>query len=155
VDHIDYSNIPFGWCAVWALGSYNLKKGGHLVLWPVKKVIQFPPGSLIFVPSGSCRHSNTRIRLHEQRFSFTQYTLGGLFYWVDHGYQTEEKYLDSLDKEGLLKNEKERQERWRIGVGLFSSLEDFNIGEVSRANRVGKLKLSNEFLSTSHPTFPN
>ncbi|KAK7434984.1 hypothetical protein VKT23_019889 [Stygiomarasmius scandens] len=124
-DHIDYANLLFGWCSIWSLGSFNPQKGGHLILWDLKLVIQFPPGSLIFIPSGVCRHSNTRIRSHETRFSFTQFSAGGLFRWVDHGYQTEEKYLLSLKtRKQKDKAEKERLACWQMGIGLLSTLDE-------------------------------
>ncbi|KAK7447346.1 hypothetical protein VKT23_014056 [Stygiomarasmius scandens] len=124
LDHIDYGNLPFGWCSVYSLGSFDPDKGGHLVLWDLKLVIRFPPGSLIFIPSGVCRHSNTRIRKHERRFSWTQFSAGGLFRWVDHGFQTEEYYQASLrttkQKEQM---RVEKEQRWKMGVDLLQKLE--------------------------------
>ncbi|KAE9386541.1 hypothetical protein BT96DRAFT_784538, partial [Gymnopus androsaceus JB14] len=90
--HIDFSNLPFLWCWIWALGWYNWKKGGHLVLWDLKLVVEFPPGSLIAIPSGVCRHGKTAMLRKETWYSFTQYSSGGNFHWVDHGFQTEEAY---------------------------------------------------------------
>jgi len=51
------------------------------------------------------RHSNISIRPGGDRYSFTQYTAGGLFQWVDHGYQTEEAY-----KKGWTKARKQAEE---------------------------------------------
>src|ERR1700753_3538299 len=41
--HRDMMNLSWGWCSVTALGNYAHPKGGHLVLWDVGVVIQFPP----------------------------------------------------------------------------------------------------------------
>ena len=41
--HRDHANLPFGWCAITALGNYDYKKGSHLVLWDLGLVIEFPP----------------------------------------------------------------------------------------------------------------
>jgi hypothetical protein len=73
-DHVNYRNLPFDWCAITALGMFNPTLGGHLVLWDLKIVIEFPPGSTILISSGAIRHSNIAIRQSETRYSFTQYT---------------------------------------------------------------------------------
>ncbi|THU76661.1 hypothetical protein K435DRAFT_587864, partial [Dendrothele bispora CBS 962.96] len=44
LEHIDYINYIYGWCAVTALGNFDYRKGGHLVLWDLGLVIEFPPG---------------------------------------------------------------------------------------------------------------
>ncbi|KAH9920702.1 uncharacterized protein B0H18DRAFT_1086333 [Fomitopsis serialis] len=44
LDHRDCGNLPFGWCAISALGDFDPQQGGHLVLWDLKLVIEFPPG---------------------------------------------------------------------------------------------------------------
>ncbi|PBK59481.1 hypothetical protein ARMSODRAFT_991148 [Armillaria solidipes] len=59
--HTDSGNLPFGWCAITALGRFNYHCGGHLVLWDLKLVIDFPPGSTILIPLAILRHSNTNI----------------------------------------------------------------------------------------------
>ncbi|KAI0043347.1 hypothetical protein FA95DRAFT_1469723, partial [Auriscalpium vulgare] len=40
--HRDHLNVPYGWCAVTALGSYDHRRGGHLILWELGLVIEFP-----------------------------------------------------------------------------------------------------------------
>ncbi|KAI0037901.1 hypothetical protein FA95DRAFT_1506343 [Auriscalpium vulgare] len=87
--HRDYYNVPYGWCAITALGNYDPQHGGHLILWDLKLVIEFPPGSTILIPSALLTHSNTPVRPGETRRSFTQYCAGGLMRWHSHGLQTE------------------------------------------------------------------
>ena len=87
--HRDMKNLAFGWCAVTALGQFDFKQGGHLILWDTKLIIEFPAGSTIFLPSAILNHSNTPIQSGERRSSFTQYTAGGLFQWVDNGCKTD------------------------------------------------------------------
>ncbi|RPD59427.1 hypothetical protein L227DRAFT_593870 [Lentinus tigrinus ALCF2SS1-6] len=95
--HTDHLNYAPGWCAVVALGDFDPRLGGHLVVWDLGLVIEFPPGSLIFLPSAILRHSNVPVQDHETRHSFTQYTAGGLFRWVACGFQTQ----GSFDAQGL------------------------------------------------------
>ena len=86
--HQDFLNIPFGWCVITAIGDYNYRRGGHLVLWDLKLVIEFPPGSTIFIPSACVSHSNIAVADTEHRYSFTQYTSGGIMRWVACGMQS-------------------------------------------------------------------
>jgi hypothetical protein len=122
--HTDPGNLPYGWCAVTSLGAFDPKKGGHLVLWDLQLVIEFPPGSTILLPSAVLRHSNTTIQKHEERYSFTQYTAGGLFRWVDHGFQKEEEYRSKLSEEEVIEEEEAMRHRWTLGLGLFSTLDE-------------------------------
>ena len=87
--HTDHLNFAAGWCAVFALGDFDPAKGGHLVIWDLGLVIEFPSGSLIFLPSAILRHSNIPVQENESRHSFTQYTAGGLFRWAECGFQSQ------------------------------------------------------------------
>ncbi|KAJ7658555.1 hypothetical protein B0H14DRAFT_3702889 [Mycena olivaceomarginata] len=58
VPHLDFGNLSWGWCAITALGRFNPDLGGHFVLWDLKRIIQFPPGSTILIPSAIIWHSN-------------------------------------------------------------------------------------------------
>ncbi|KAJ6448611.1 hypothetical protein DFH09DRAFT_851739, partial [Mycena vulgaris] len=88
VPHLNFANLSWGWCAITALGNFDPDLGGHLILWDLKLVIRFPPGSTILIPSAIIRHSNVPVGAGEERFSFTQYTAGGLFRWIRNGFQT-------------------------------------------------------------------
>jgi hypothetical protein len=122
--HVDPGNLPYGWCAVTALGPFDPNQGGHLVLWDLQLVIEFPPGSTILLPSAVIRHSNVAIRKDEERYSFTQYTAGGLFRWVDHGFQKEDEYYSKLSEKEAVEEEAAMRSRWEMGLGLFSTLDE-------------------------------
>lgn len=62
VPHLDFGNLSWGWCAITALGRFDPDFGGHLILWDLRLVIRFPPGSTILIPSALIRHSNVTIR---------------------------------------------------------------------------------------------
>ncbi|KAJ7680001.1 hypothetical protein B0H14DRAFT_3535987 [Mycena olivaceomarginata] len=87
--HRDVCNLPFGWCAVQSLGNFDPHLGGHLVLWDLKLVVEFPAGALILLPSATVAHSNVPVQAGDERVSFTQFTAGGLFRFVDYGFRTE------------------------------------------------------------------
>ncbi|KAK7012625.1 hypothetical protein R3P38DRAFT_3323842 [Favolaschia claudopus] len=120
--HIDYRNLAWGWCAITALGNYNPDLGGHLVLWDLKLIIRFPPGSTILIPSAILRHSNTTIQANETRFSFTQFTPAGLFRWVYNKFRTDA----DIDKSKTTtpaeheQRKKDRARRWDEGVNMYT-----------------------------------
>jgi hypothetical protein len=77
--HLDFKNLAFGWCAVTALDDFDYTQSGHLVLWDLNLVIEFPPGSTILIPLAILSHSNAAIGRKEKCYSWTQYAAGGLF----------------------------------------------------------------------------
>lgn len=123
--HKDHANVPYGWCAITALGQFDPKKGGHLVLWDLGLVIEFPAGSTILVPSSVIEHSNTRIQPGEKRLSFTQYTAGATFQWVDHGFQKVDDYFNSLSDEERVTEAVRKSERLSMGLDLLSNISEF------------------------------
>ncbi len=116
-------NLAYGWCAIQALGNFDPKKGGHIVLWELRLVVEFPPGALILIPSATITHSNTPVAEGESRSSFTQYMPGGLFRWVDYGY--------CLVEECKVKNPELYQEqlnarpyKWQRGLDLLTTVDN-------------------------------
>lgn len=106
-----------------SLGRFNSKTGRHLILWELGLAVEFPAGSTILLPSATISHSNTTIMDGEVRASFTQYASGGLFRWVDHGFQT----LEALRKKkpaSYREMLRLRPERWKIGVSLYSTFAE-------------------------------
>ncbi len=130
--HLDFANLPFGFCAITALGDYDPTKGGHLILWECKLVIEFPPGSTILIPSAIITHSNVPIGAGEKRYSVTQYSAGALFRWVDNGFQTAVAYRASLTLEEKLELEATNTRRWEFGLGLLPKLNVKNKEKVKQ-----------------------
>ncbi|KAK7466153.1 hypothetical protein VKT23_004878 [Stygiomarasmius scandens] len=120
VEHLDYFNYIFGWCGVTALGSFDYTKGGHMILWDLGLVIEFPPGCSILLPSSYIRHSNTAISPGEKRYSFTEYTAGGLFRYNDDGMRTRA----SMSPYERQQREKQAKDRVHEGVELYSTLDE-------------------------------
>jgi hypothetical protein len=90
-DHLDVMNKAAGWCHITAMGQYDHTKGGHLVLFDIGRIIEFPPGSHILIPSAVMRHANTALQPGETRVGLTQYAAGALFRWVDSGFCKSER----------------------------------------------------------------
>ncbi|PBK81133.1 hypothetical protein ARMGADRAFT_948741, partial [Armillaria gallica] len=108
--HTNSGNLPFGWCAITMLGCFKPCLGGHLVLWDLKLIIDFPPGSMILIPSAILRYSNTAISKGERQYLFTQYSSGGIFCWIDYGFQSSEDYWGGLAGKDLVQAQKEQSE---------------------------------------------
>ncbi|KAF9555249.1 hypothetical protein CPC08DRAFT_617139, partial [Agrocybe pediades] len=87
--HRDGMNRADGWCAITALGHFNPCLGGHLLLPELKLAIQFPPGSVILIPSATVAHANIPVVEGEVRASFTQFAAGDLFRFIDCNFMTE------------------------------------------------------------------
>ena len=119
---MDSANLPYGWCAITALGNFDYTKGGHLILWELGLVVEFPPGSTFLLPSACISHSNVAIAKHEKRFSFTQYTAGSIFRWVDHGFMKENEFWSSLNEDQLAEELKKKDLRLEMGLGLLRTL---------------------------------
>lgn len=86
--HRDFNNYAGGLCAITAIGHFDHTEGGHVLIWPLRLAIELPAGATILLPSALFMHSNIPIRANETRRSFTQYSAGGLFRYVDHGFRT-------------------------------------------------------------------
>ncbi|KAF8321912.1 hypothetical protein F5887DRAFT_904460, partial [Amanita rubescens] len=122
--HTDDGNLAQAWCSITPLGHFNPKKGGHLVLWDLGLVIDFPPGSTVLIPSALILHSNSSIRHGETRFSIVQYVAGGLFRWVNNGYMTEEDRLAKESMKELDLRETEQKMRWEKAVNMFTKVDE-------------------------------
>lgn len=106
LDHLDCQNLPYGWCSIWAGGRFDPKIGGHLVLYDLGLVIEFPSGSTILIPSSTIRHGNTWLPTDAKRVSMTQYIPGGLIRWYRYQFRcakdlsaAERKAIDGTPEE--------------------------------------------------------
>ncbi|KAF9030405.1 hypothetical protein BJ165DRAFT_1535709 [Panaeolus papilionaceus] len=102
--HEDYLNLPFGWCAIIALGNYDYTKGSHLVLHDLKLIIEFPPSSLIPILSALLTHSNTPLDATKDFMT--------------------EADLESLDSKHYVNMTNTNTDRKRFGLGLWSTLDE-------------------------------
>ncbi|KAJ7605230.1 hypothetical protein DFH06DRAFT_905260, partial [Mycena polygramma] len=63
-------HVRWCWLAITALGTFNPRLGGHIILWDIGRVLEFPPGATILIPS-LLRFSIAKIHPGETRYSFT------------------------------------------------------------------------------------
>jgi hypothetical protein len=123
-DHTDPNNVAHGFCPITSLGTYDSKKGGHIILKQLRLIIEFPPGSTILIPSATLIHSNTPISPGETHYSFTQYCAGGLMRWVDYGFRSVKDLLaekGGKEKASIING---GESRWRRMLDLFSKVDE-------------------------------
>ncbi|TFK62172.1 hypothetical protein BDN72DRAFT_777402, partial [Pluteus cervinus] len=125
LQHVDHANAPNSFCAITALGNFDPSKGGHLILFTLKIVIHFPPGSTILIPSATISHGNTPIQAHEERGSITQYVAGGLLRWVSYGFRSAKDLQSTEEGKRLIQSiNGEPGMRWKGLVKQFSKISE-------------------------------
>ncbi|KAJ3780021.1 hypothetical protein GGU10DRAFT_280054 [Lentinula aff. detonsa] len=120
--HRDYLNLLFGQCAVYSAGSFNYKKGGHLILWDLRLILEFPPGCIIFFPSAMIRHSNTAIQNSETRHSLTFFSASGLFRWRHNNFMSDKDFVAGASRDERATWDEHRRNLWQTGLELLRSM---------------------------------
>ncbi|KAI0083267.1 hypothetical protein BDY19DRAFT_900567 [Irpex rosettiformis] len=118
--HLDEMNKANGICPIFNTGNFDPVKGGHLILQQLGVVVEFPPGTVMLIPSATLVHGNVAIQEHEERESITLYTAGGLFRWAEYGFRTE-KDLKAKYPERWAAELKDRKGRWARAVAQYST----------------------------------
>ena len=121
--HRDALNWAFGWCAITALGRFDATRSAQFILWELKLVIDFPHAATVFIPSSVITHSNTPVVEGDDRGSFTQYTAGPIFRWVENGCRTEKQFKEQ-DPEGYVKMQGGKEKVYLRRVANFSTIEE-------------------------------
>lgn len=117
--HRDWRNLLYGFCWILALGDYNYTKGRHLVLHELCKIVEFPPGAIIGLPSAIVTHQNIDILDSETCRSVSFYGAGGLFRWSGYGGMSLKDY-QARNGSTFLQGEADRMSRWVEGWKMFS-----------------------------------
>lgn len=118
--HTDHLNIVYGGCPIFAIGDFDAKLGGHLVLWDLKLCIEFPPGSVIILPSALIEHSNLPVQAGETRMSFAQYSAAGIFRWVHNGFKSDLDFQQTSSAAELAEWKRAKGEHWRRGLDMLT-----------------------------------
>ncbi|KAI0093363.1 hypothetical protein BDY19DRAFT_883127 [Irpex rosettiformis] len=120
--HLDEMNKANGICPIFNTGNFDPVRGGHLILPQLGIVVEFPPGTVMLIPSATLVHGNVAIQEHEERESITMYTAGGLFRWAKYGFRTE-KDFSLQNPDGMAAELKDRKGRWMRAINQFSTPE--------------------------------
>ncbi|KAK7047533.1 hypothetical protein VNI00_006299 [Paramarasmius palmivorus] len=147
VSHTDYGNYARAWCAVTPFGDFNPDLGGHLVFWNLGIAIRFPPGCTILFPSALITHSNLSVQPGETRYSFVQYSAGGLFRWVHNGGMSDKTFLGEATPEQVAKREEDRLNRPKAALRKYTKLYELERGDY-KGEELGDLSELTDFEET-------
>lgn len=128
--HKDFKNKANGLLALTSFGNFNPALGGHIVFKDLKLIIRFPPGSTILFLSCIIEHANIPVAEDEFRYSFVQYSAGGLFRWEAYDFQLKEdmkKKRPDIEAEQLAGEET----AWKRAVEKLSMLESLKLDHAS------------------------
>ncbi|KAJ3558097.1 hypothetical protein NP233_g11578 [Leucocoprinus birnbaumii] len=132
--HTDSRNAPYAWCSLQSFGRFDPKKGSHLILKNLRYVIEFPPNSIILIPSATFIHANTPVQEGETCVSFTQYCPGNIIWFVDNGFMTQKTL--KLNNEIRFKEVlAEKPLRMAKGLAMYTIYEEDN-GVDTRRNDI-------------------
>ncbi|KAG6879143.1 hypothetical protein C0992_004901 [Termitomyces sp. T32_za158] len=121
--HRDCMNYAVGWYANQALGLFDPKNSGHIVLTDLKLIIEFPPGALILIPSATLAHGNLPVAQGESWVSFTQYCAGRLFCYVVNEFCTKTE-LQKRDPEKYANIMNLKTTQWEDNLKLHSIFKE-------------------------------
>ncbi|KAF4612565.1 hypothetical protein D9613_012692 [Agrocybe pediades] len=130
---------------VWAAATFNFgphteakKHQDSSNFPPDGLIIEFPAGSTIIIPSAVLAHSNTPIQRGERRASFTQYTAGGLFRWVDHSFMSKKDFYSTWDgAEAMLEEKAKAKENHKQALSFFSTMDSIPEDQRKRREKAG------------------
>ncbi|KAJ7617536.1 hypothetical protein DFH06DRAFT_1012556 [Mycena polygramma] len=121
---LDDLQMLWSWRAFTALGNYNARWGGELILWEEKKIVKFPVGATFLFPSAFMRYSFTRICAGEEQFWFSQYSQAGVFRHLENGYRSEARF-EGLAWTGTHRARDEMKDRrMETALGMYSNVND-------------------------------
>ena len=118
-EYYNSKNKAEGWITVTALGNFNTKTSGHLILWELGLVVEFPAGLTILFPSTIICHRNVPIKPCETQASLTQFATGRLFHYADLEFKTDKKFKE-VDLAAWKRLVKERKKVWATAVKNYS-----------------------------------
>lgn len=93
--HTDHLNRVRGLCAVYPLGPFDHRRGGQLILWDLKVIVDVPPGNLVLLPSALLLHGNVSLVDGDKRAALVLFSAAGLFRWVHNGMMSDKEFAET------------------------------------------------------------
>ncbi|KAK6997474.1 hypothetical protein R3P38DRAFT_2440287, partial [Favolaschia claudopus] len=110
---------PGSWAILTALGEYDPRYGGHIILWDIGWVITFAPGDCILIPPGLIRYSFVAVRPGETRFSMLQWAGAGIRRFFENGEQDDTDFAVRSTEQEHLDRELLRRQAHLAAIGAF------------------------------------
>ncbi|KAJ7922178.1 hypothetical protein B0H13DRAFT_1603935, partial [Mycena leptocephala] len=118
-------DVLHGWRALTALGMYNSRYGGDIILWDDGFVIRFPPGATILFPAALMRYSFVEVQAGEKQYTLSQYSPAGLYRYITNGYVNDSTFERMADKRAMETMHRARGRRLEAGVNMYSRLDEY------------------------------
>ena len=122
--HKDITNLTSSWCLITAIGNFDPKFRGHLILEEIGLIVEFPPSSTILIPSALIMHHNTPVKDNETCFYIVQYAAGGLFRWAANGFKMDRAWHENATAEMNEQRWRDDAERWEKFLNMFTKYEE-------------------------------
>ncbi|KAJ7649151.1 hypothetical protein DFH06DRAFT_1135393 [Mycena polygramma] len=88
---------PGTWNLLTALGTFQPMRGGHLIVWDLGLVTNFPAGTTILIPA-CLRYSFVKVREGESRYSLLQWSGSGIGRWHRNGRKSDLEFAVKATK---------------------------------------------------------
>ncbi|KAJ7666210.1 hypothetical protein DFH06DRAFT_1322829 [Mycena polygramma] len=102
---------PGTWNVLTALGTFQPMHGGHLIVWDLGLVTNFPAGTTILIPA-CLRYSFVKVREGEHRYSLLQWSGSGIGRWYRNGRKSDLEFAVKATK-------KEHDAREKLRAQVF------------------------------------
>ncbi|KAJ7860814.1 hypothetical protein B0H14DRAFT_2350433 [Mycena olivaceomarginata] len=113
--------------AVTSLGTYDHRKGGHIMFLDDDEMVEMPPGTTVLFPAGTKSYNFAAVGKHEQRYLFRQFCSAGVLRWVEKGGRSDKQFDDEAALENQDAWDEMRRHRGQTSLKLFSKLKDIYV----------------------------
>ncbi|KAK6984036.1 hypothetical protein R3P38DRAFT_2577012 [Favolaschia claudopus] len=120
--------LPGDWCIITSVGKYRYLHGGHIILWDFGIVVQFPPGTHIFIPAGLIRYSFVKVQPHETRYSIVQWAGSGIQRFLDNNNRTDLEFAKFATEVEYAAREAQRQRQHVHALDVFPRVNEVEEG---------------------------
>ncbi|KAJ6503463.1 hypothetical protein C8R47DRAFT_969210 [Mycena vitilis] len=118
-------DLLHGWRALTALGNYDSRYGGDIILWDDGFIIRFPPGATILLPAAIMRYSFVNVRPGEKQYAFSQYSPGGLYRYITNGYVNDATFENDAGPREMEAVKRARGRRFEAAMKMYSTIDEF------------------------------
>ncbi|KAJ7601267.1 hypothetical protein DFH06DRAFT_1010621, partial [Mycena polygramma] len=118
-------DLTHGWRALTALGNYDSRYGGDIILWDDGWVIRFPPGATILFPAAVMRYSFVDVLPGEKQYTFSQYSPAGLYRYITNGYKSDSAFERETSAREMEAVKSGRRRRMEAALKMYSRLDEF------------------------------
>ncbi|KAJ6557790.1 hypothetical protein B0H19DRAFT_945973 [Mycena capillaripes] len=110
--------------AITVIGSYDHKKGGHIVFCDDNEMIEMPVGATVLFPAGTKRYFFAAVGKGEHQYLFKQFCNAGALRWVEKNRRTDLEFANDAPLEEFVAWEEMCFKRGETSAKLFTKIRD-------------------------------